>query len=210
MNHVNLIPAYRVQAKRRRFRLRFWAAACIACAVLLAALCGVCYAVFTDNDLGLRGELRETVDRIGKSRNAIAEARSMLTDAETKLASNRAVGNQPDWSVLLAAVSARLGDDIVLRQCRLGRGEEEPLRRPARRRGSAPRLATAARQDPPHTLSLIGYGRSHQAVSQFVLRLEAIPVFKEVRLVRNSREPFLAESAVAFTVACSIDAEEGA
>ena len=211
MNRVNLIPAYRLQAKRRRRRLRFWIAACVACTVLLAALCGACYAVFTDDDLALTGELRETVERIGKSRAAIAAARSSLTRAEVKLASNRAVGNQPDWSILLASVATKLGDDIVLRQCHLGQGNTETLQRPTRRRGPAPTRAAgnAGGEMLPRTLQLIGFGRSHQAVSQFVLRLEAIPIFKKVRVVRNSRQPFLADTAVAFTVACDIDDQEG-
>ena len=53
-----------------------------------------------------------------------------------------------------------------------------------------------------HTLVLSGFGKSQESVSRFVLRLEATDIFHVVRLVSSSRQSFLDQEAVAFTVEC--------
>lgn len=209
MNRVNLIPAYRIQAKKRRLRACYWVAACPACAFLLLAAYGVCYAVFAPEGPSAHEELRAVAAKIKASEAAMEAARSQLAEAEVELAANRAVGNQPDWSILLASVSARLGEDIVLRECRLGDRTGPEDRRPntgfrGQKSAHGPRPPVAGHR--PFTLTLIGYGRSLPAVSQFALRLEQSKVFRAggVRLVRNAREPFLADTAIAFEAVCSL------
>ena len=204
MNRVNLIPAYRIQAKKRRLRIGTWAVACTACTLLLLAVCGVCYAVLGRDDRGLDEELRAVAGKIRASKAAIGAARLQLHSAEAELAANRAVGSQPDWSILLAWVSDKLGEDIVLRECRLGDRAARPFGRP-RPSEQLPRGSPIPGPDgAEYALTLIGYGRSLPAVSQFALRLERSQLFPKVRLIRNTREPFLADNAVAFEIACSL------
>ena len=124
-------------------------------------------------------------DRIGRDR--------------ARLASGRAVGEQPDWSLLLAMLSSALGDETVLRSVRL---QAPPEAAPGGTTG-----AGSARTLRPITLDLSGLGRTQQIVSEFVLRLEHTPLFKTVRLVDTRRELFLNDHAVVFRIECVLDAD---
>ncbi len=120
------------------------------------------------------------------------------------MASGRAVGEQPDWSLLLAMLSSALGDETVLRSIRL---QAPPEAAPGAAGGSGtPGGAAAARTLQPITLEVTGLGRTQQVVSEFVLRLEHTPLFEMVRLVDTRREPFLNDHAVVFRIECVLDA----
>ncbi len=54
-------------------------------------------------------------------------------------------------------------------------------------------------------LSISGLGRSQPAVSQFVLRLEAMHLFARVTLLDTNRETFLGGEALGFRIDCSLD-----
>ena len=131
----------------------------------------------------------------------VAALRGRISRDEARLASGHAVGEQPDWSLLLAMLSSALGDETVLRSIRL---QAPPEAAPGGGGG-----ADAARSLPPITLDLTGLGRTQQVVSEFVLRLEQMPLFKQIRLVDTRREPFLNLHAVVFRIECVLDADVG-
>ena len=201
--YANLIPAGRLLARVRSRRSRRWATVCIAYGLLLLAAYGVCYAVLGGRDQGLTAELNATSGRIRHSGIAIASISNRLARVRAELDANRAVGNQPDWSVLLAMLSGSLQEDIFLRSCTLypadSGGGQSP--RAAELREKSDFLPAGQR---PYKFVLGGYGRSHMAVSQFALRLENQPLFDEVRVLKTSREPLLANSAIAFKLECSL------
>ncbi len=195
---VNLIPATRRDARRRRGRLRIWGAVFVIYGLAWVAAAVAGQVVYSGVDRGLRGELDESNARVAGAKAKVAALRAELAGAEADLKANRAVGKQPDWSVLLALLSTTLGDEIVLRNCRL----DAPAAV-----GQAGSAAGGSQPESHVKVELSGYAQSQQAVAKALLRLEATPLFAVVKLLDTRREPFLAGQAVAFRVHCVLSAE---
>ncbi len=198
---VNLIPAARRQAKQRQVRVRWWLTGCVVYAALWMAAFVAAQAVVRSEDRALRGEFVEGSAMVQKAESTVDALRGRIGRAEARLASGRAVGEQPDWSLLLAMLSSALGDETVLRSIRLQAPPEAAPGAPG-----GPSRSDTAQTLQPITLDLTGLGRTQQVVSEFVLRLEHTPLFEMVRLVDTRREPFLNNHAVVFRIECVLDA----
>jgi Tfp pilus assembly protein PilN len=206
MMRANFIPAYRLAARSRRRRIRGWAIVCggYGAAILIAYL--TCLAVWGADGKDRTQELQKVSGEISRARQTIARLQRQVSEAESELQANRAVGSQPGWGDLLAVVSADLGDDAVLRRCLLSPADEEPAGEPpAGAAGESNRIHTAAQR--PYVLKLGGYARSHAAVSQYVLRLEQGGLFDQIRVVKTAREPLLTGSAIGFQLECALGKE---
>ena len=141
---------------------------------------------------------------VEQAESTVDALRGRIGRAEARLTSGRAVGEQPDWSLLLAMLSSALGDETVLRSIRL---QAPPEAAPGAAGSSGkPGRADAARTLQPISLEVTGLGRTQQVVSEFVLRLEHTPLFETVRLVDTRREPFLNDHAVVFRIECVLEA----
>jgi Tfp pilus assembly protein PilN len=182
---VNLIPVERRHARRQRARTTFWAGAAILCALAWIAMLAVAQSLAAGDDRKLREELDRTSGELDKARAVVAALRSEIEQASALLQTRRAVGTQPDWSVLLAMLSSTMGERTVLRSVKL----------------RAPHEAT-----PAVTLELTGFAHTQREVSEFVLRLEQTPLFEKVKLIDTRREPFLRGSAIGFRVECELGA----
>ena len=204
MVDFNLIPAHRVDARRRNVGLRRWAIVCIAYAAVLGAGYGVCRGVWVDSR-DLDEELAETARQIDESNQAIDVLGQELATARLMLDSTMKVVDQPDWSVLLALIGRTLGDQIVLKRCQLQQSEDQQLHGPATRHSRRGQQAALLSEMPDaFTLALNGYGRSPESVSEFVLRLEQVGLFKRVAVLTTNREPFMSGEAIAFEIACTL------
>jgi len=202
---VNLIPAARRHAKQRRVRVRWWLTACVVYTALWSAAFVAAQVVVRSEDRALRSTFVESSARVQEAEKTVAALRGRIGRDQARLSSGRAVGEQPDWSLLLAMLSSALGDETVLRNIRL---QAPPEAAPgAAERAGTPGGAGAARTLRPITLDLTGLGRTQQVVSDFVLRLEHTPLFKTVRLVDTRREPFMNDHAVVFRIECVLDAD---
>lgn len=138
-----------------------------------------------------------TTEQIKESSRAIQGLCRDLADAQWKLDSRRAVGKQPDWSIPLALLAGKLGEEVVLERCQL-----EPRKNAE---GRFEDSAGSAR----FVLSVSGLGKSQSAVSRFVLRLEKSNLFDRVRLIKTERQPFLGGKAVGFRSECLLEGKEG-
>ena len=197
MQSVNFIPARRLHARGQRRRLRRWSCGC---AVYAAALLGayvLCCALYGGNRSAQAQDLNETKEQVQRTKQAICDTQGELSAAELRLRANNAVGDQPDWSLLLMLLSRSLTEEVVLRQCELGAAASSKA--PGAWRAGANRPAEGGG---PNLLSIEGYGRTQPDVSQFVLHLERLGLFDHVKLIKTSRQPFLTDSAVAFRVEC--------
>ncbi len=199
---VNLIPAARRQAKQRQVRVRLWLTGCVVYTALWFAAFVAAQVVVRSEDRALRATFVEASAQVQEAEKTVAALRGRIGRDEARLASGHAVGEQPDWSLLLAMLSSALGDETVLRSIRLQAPPEAAPGGPGGGGGSA-----VARTLPPITLDLTGLGRTQQVVSEFVLRLEHMPLFKQIRLVDTRREPFLNDHAVVFRIECVLDAD---
>lgn len=201
--HPNLIPAHRVEARRFRRRLRTWTVVCVLYAAGAVAVYAACQAGGPDQAAGADPKVQ--ADQVARQCDvetaAIVALRKQLASAHRRLEFNKAISAQPDWSILLAVLSTELGDHAFLRSCVLTPQDD------AKKADAADRPhRTAAQRD--YVLELKGYGRDHATVSQFVLRIEKLRVFSEVRVVRTFREPVLSGDGVAFHLKCLLTRED--
>jgi len=205
MNGTNLIPRERVAEKKCRAHVRRWALACCAYGLVVASAAVVTHSVLGGEEAQLGGQLESTTARIEKLKATIDSLSQKLAEAEGALEAGRAIGNQPDWSALLGVLGTQLGEDVVLDLCRLlPVGAEAAGGKLPAGPGPSPLEADVSLGRRSYKLELGGFGRTQRAVSLFVLRLERLDFFQEVKLVRSNRQGFRASEAVAFKVECLI------
>lgn len=196
---ANLLPVTRRIARRRNMRTRAWIGSiCIGSIVLTGALMTVA-ATWRDD----RAQLREMLEDSEGSNRAIKD-RIVSLDRELEhawagLYAAERIRDQPDWSILLAAVAARTGEQIVLARI----GLERPA--PTRPLSRTPEGAAAAQPRPqPRDLVLSGTGVSAHQVSLFSVRLEELSLFSRVIIQQSARDQTGLEGAIAFTIRCTL------
>jgi hypothetical protein len=185
---VNLVPDERREARRRRRRSKVWVGACTLYACAWLAVYLVIQATMASDDRVLREGVEQLRTAVQAKDTAVAAMKLDLQQAVSQLQANLAVGRQPDWSILLALLSATLEDEVVLRNVHLINSVQEPS-------GGQPTI----------TLGFSGLGLSQGAVSRFVLRLEEISLFRSVKLMDTRRESFMTGHAIGFRVECILD-----
>ena len=202
MTSVSLIPAYRTDARKRRRRLRRWATAGAGYVLFLAVTYAFCNAIWGADGRSLASESQKTAAKIAETQRQLATLEKELLHDEQLLAANRTLADQPDWSLLLAALSQTLQDEVVLRSCQL-----KPVWvGPGSSRGTP---LPPGSQSNAFLLALRGFGKSQAAVAQFVLRLEGTELFEEVKIIETRRESFRAAEAVAFQLDCLLRTGNG-
>lgn len=201
MRDVNLIPNQRIQQKRCKTRVRLWASICaIYLASMALGLSSVYAMLIPDDDTATR--LNQTIGRVKKYSHSIVELKKSLAQTRSALKTTWAIHGQPDWHQLLQIISANLGNDVVLTQCKLvllNPQEDKPAAK-----GDHPTSLSAETLlgERHYTLALSGLARGPNAVSQFVLRLEGLHLFDTIRLEKSRRQPFQGQPAVSFALEC--------
>jgi hypothetical protein len=204
MNGRNLIPAYRRAAKARGRRLRAWFVLGAAYAAIVLGGYVVAHMTWGGNQAALARE-REKIDT--RMQQVTRTVRSMQHDLDAQnelLRATLAIGDQPDWSLLLALLPSRLTDDVFLRRCEIRPAGPET--------GGATGAATTTASAEPgdaYVLKISGYGRTMTDVLGFVQALEGVGLFDQVRLVRTNSEPLLAGTAIGFQLECLMTASGG-
>ncbi|MFO8012814.1 MAG: hypothetical protein R6X20_05845 [Phycisphaerae bacterium] len=194
MRSRNLIPSHRLEAARRRRRLKAWVGAVSVYAAVLVTVYVACVCAWGVDAGSLERRRQAAAERVEQVSRQIQETQAHLAEAQRTLDANRTIGGHPDWSLLLMLLSANMNDGVVLRQCRLtppGAEDDTP--------GEAP-----ATDGVGWRLEMAGYGRQVTAVSQFALAMEKTGLFDEVRLLKTVRQPFLAGQATHFQIRCDL------
>jgi hypothetical protein len=212
MKSINLIPAPRRAAKRRRVHLRLCTGGCAAWAVLALLAACVSHAVWHGEDPQAGDRLARVSEEMQRTERAMAGVRTQLTAAESKLRANQAIATQPDWSILLALLGQKVENDVVLKSCHVrpasvARGTHVAQRPDQRRAGARPQDAASQLppEPPPYVLEASGLARSQTAANDFVIRLELTRLFSKVTLLDTTREPFLDKDAIAFRLQCVLN-----
>ncbi len=196
MGDVNLIPAARIEKRRRKARIRLWTAICGTYVVLLGGLALSAHTFWRDTDDSAIEKLVFMEQHIEAYSATISEFQQKLAKAQTELEAGKAISSQPDWTKLLVLLGDELREEVVLNDCQLTTlNLQESL-------SSSPTSAYLAEQQ--YKLELSGFGRTQTSVSQFVLRLEQMQMFDKVELVNSRRQAFLSNKAVAFSIKCSM------
>jgi Tfp pilus assembly PilM family ATPase/Tfp pilus assembly protein PilN len=199
---MNFLPASRRHARRRWRRLRLWTVGGLAYMALLAGGYLLALSLWGADPQAYASELDKTRANIQRADLTIQVMKRELQRADLALQAHRAAGNHPDWSLLLTMLAESLNDEVVLKQCEL-----KPV--PTSASPASAGADQSASGDAPYLLKLAGYGRTHAAVSQFVLQLERTGAFDLVKLTRTVREPFMSDSAILFQLDCSLGGKAG-
>jgi len=205
MSDVNLIPASRVVRRRRKARLCVWVTVCGMYGALITAGSLTFHVAHAGEGRSQARQLETADKQIEENNRTMLALRRQLAETTTALETTKALHGQPDWSKLLTGLSAQLGEEIVLNRCQLTTraADGKVITMDGSRSGPAVPLG-AFLKGCRRTLLLNGYGKSQEAVSQFVLRLEGSGVFDLVRLANCSRQTFLKGEAVAFVAECQL------
>jgi hypothetical protein len=119
MKSVNLIPAARLSARRRRAHAKRCIAGCSLYAVLAMAAELACRGIWGQADASLPVRLADAQAVVERSARDLAATRADMDAAQSTLRASRSIAEQPDWSVLMNLLALKEGDEIVLRQCLL-------------------------------------------------------------------------------------------
>ncbi|MDD4891470.1 MAG: PilN domain-containing protein [Phycisphaerae bacterium] len=197
MKRVNLMPQVRRHAKARKARIVRWSTALGTYGFLLLVgyVASVHYVKADTRPLDT--EARELDSKLATTKQTVAALSRELAQVQAKLRTAQSVGQQPDWSRLLALLAQNTSENIVLDVCR--------LRRVAK--ADAPAAPGAPKADPSAdsrlVLELDGFAKSQSNVPEYVLRLEEVGLFDKVKLVKTSRQDFLKNKTVAFSLECT-------
>ncbi len=209
MNNTNLIPASRRQARDQRRRIVHWVTICGIYSGLLLAASACTYFVWgaASVDAAVVANVRSEISHANATKAAL---RAQSRDAQHAMQSIQEISEQPDWSILLAAIGDRCGKDVFLSACDLsGRAKAGPdALAPGATNSAGPTDATTVSAH-NITLHLSGFGRSQEAISSFVLRLQELPIFERVKLLQTGRQPYNGAEAFAFSVDCAMGVSTG-
>src|SRR4051812_15918983 len=171
MKGVNLIPQSLRQQRRRARRVRRWSVSCVAYAAGLLVTCAAMRAMYLVDRHTLASDIVSTAKRIDEANKSLVGLRLQLSELTERTTTVQTIIDQPDWSILMAALGAATDDDLVLRELRLGSiAQLGPVVRPT---GAPERVVLPKR----FQLSLRGVGSSSGAVARFVNKLEQTQFF---------------------------------
>jgi hypothetical protein len=209
MKNTNFIPLYRIVARQRRNRVRWWITA-IAISLVLelgGIVCG--YGIWRGGRMVLAGELTKTATTLASADRAIRMLQSELAAQQATLKVSQDVQSQPDWSVLLALLARSLGDGAVLRRCELKPVPAAAAQKPGTGNGEQGTGKDASGSlllgdATAFALKINGCGRTVADVLKFAEGLERAGLFDQIRLVKTDTQPLLAGTAVGFEMECSL------
>ena len=205
MVDVNLIPEQRLMAKRRKARIRVWMGLGGAYLAFLGMVLFSVHLIWMVDDRALLQDYGRSSRRVEQYNASILRLRTELARISATLQTHRVINSQPDWSKLLTLLGNTLGDDVVLTYCRLVTLNSEGTEVSAKNQASLTTDAVAALfKGQRYVLTLAGFGRRQNEVSQFAVRLEKSGLFDGVNMTNQRREHFGDDSAIAFHVECRI------
>jgi hypothetical protein len=209
VNGVNLIPLVRVQARRRAARIRVWLVIMPLCASILAGAYGWIRVAWSSDLDSITAEIKKADADIRAADKEDSAAKARIAELQPRFRAAKAVGDQPDWGLLLSLVASRLGHDAVLNSCTLSPpadGIAVPVAATVSGKTSKAGEARPRESGRPErfTLALSGLARTQDAVSAFVSGLEDAGVFDRVTIAEARRTAVAGQEGVAFRVECTL------
>ncbi len=204
MSDFNFIPADRLARRHCKTKLRIWAV--IGGTYLVFLIASVVLAnVFL---LGMAGSVGEELgvieNSLSQDNTTVISLREEIAKSVRELKVKRVTSVQPDWSRLLALLAEELGEEVVLKSCRLTRLNAQNSEINKTSTGQASSSGQFQLSSQRYQLSLSGFALTQVSVSNLLLRLERIKLFESVKRVSSYRQIFLDENAVSFAVVCTI------
>lgn len=206
---INLVPVPRQIDRMRRSRIKTWLIAGSAYSVLLVVLFAVFQVMTGTAFQSVDKELHEVNAELASTGKNIQAIQPQLVNSKSTLQASRAVGNQPDWSVLVALLASRLNERVVLSHMGLSPAvviADQPSVPRVVRRGSTvkPAQDEGAKAPQQFNLDVRGMAKSQAALSTFVLKLEQANLFAKVILQDAQRVGFVEGEAIQFQIQCTL------
>lgn len=186
MMPINLIPLERRLARRVGRARRAWLVALGVYAGLTAAACLVVHLPVHADAPRVRADLERLAERLDLAERAVAVVEKSIGEKRTRLAAARAVGEHPDWSLLMESVARARKGEIVLENFDLTTTRVE-VKAPAQSAGaSTPKAGAKPKTKVVYVIKLIGYSPAPGGVFAFARGLEEMGVFEQVA-VKDTR-----------------------
>lgn len=209
---VNFVPAPRRISRKRQACIKLWIAITCAYSVVLALVFVVYQSMAGSAVENVDNELAQVSRDIQSTNKQISDVTPSLNESRLTLQASRAVGNQPDWSVLLALLASRLNDRVVLSHCSLTPQNAGTAATPTAPRigiGRATPPDAKTKSGPSHfNLDVRGLAKTQASLSTFVLELEQAGLFARVVLQDAQRVEFVKGEAIQFQIVCTLQGEE--
>jgi Tfp pilus assembly protein PilN len=194
--YADLIPKPIRNARRRAARVRRWVSICATYAGLLVCAYGAVAAAIDSDPSGLSERLAARIKENSGQQAQVKDATSQLQNFRRVLDANHAVGDQPDWSILLAMVARTTQGEVVLRGFQVGPRPAAP--------GETKAAADGDADSGRFLLKIKAFAKTQDDVTAFVLRLEKEGLFENVSLLESKKEPFGSADAVGFKIECGL------
>jgi Fimbrial assembly protein (PilN) len=199
MMRINLLPTARRDALARLIRVRRWTVSLGTGTAVLAVVLAGARAAWPDERTRLRTE--QTALEAMRD-DLMAQVSSLKIEVRQKSEALRAaskIGDEPDWSILLALVADRTQRHIVLTSLSLEPSERSP---------DTPASTPTSSEPPSRALVLDGVGTSAHQVSLFSVRLEQLGLFERVVIEKSERSQTGQLGSIAFTIRCRLPQED--
>ncbi|MGH7130761.1 MAG: hypothetical protein ACREJO_02315 [Phycisphaerales bacterium] len=202
MKSLNLIPERRRLVQRLSRRKQSWML--VSGAYALVAIGGAYFALPRSGrdeetimrDLtNLRGQAAQLDTQLKSSRDAAGAAQKQLTAAN-------AVGEQPDWSILLAKLAEERGTEVVLESVELATVQVQDKPKPDAKLKAGAKPPTLRETI---MLKLAGATRSPDEAYVFARRLEQTGLFAQARVLETRPRDLLGEQVSGFRIECAFN-----
>lgn len=200
MNGIDLTPMSIARALGVRRRARAWSLGLGTYATALAV--GLCVVILSaPTGEGVRGKVGRVQADVDQARRDLSLVSGEMTRLQRELDAARAVGEHPDWSIVLGLIAGvQQGREVVLEHALLSPVMPATTGHPATRR----RKTESRAQDPPvpigYQVVLSGLSKTELDASRFALGLEAVGAFDRVTLVSTRARPIESATYTAFEI----------
>jgi hypothetical protein len=189
MTAIDLTPMSIAKSLNGRRRARAWSLGLSSYALALAVGLGAVMLSAPTSE-GVRAKVARVQTDVDGARRELAQVSGEMTRLQRELDAARAVGEHPDWSIVLGLIAGvQQGREAVLEHVRLAPVLPTTPNKPALRR----RKADTKVQDPPvpigYEVLLSGLARTELDASKFALGLETVGAFDRVTLVSTRARP---------------------
>lgn len=189
MTAIDLTPMSIAKTLSGRRRARAWSLGLSSYATALAVGLGAVMLSAPTSE-GVRAKVDRVQADVDGARRELAVVSGEMTRLQRELDAARAVGEHPDWSIVLGLIAGvQQGREVVLEHARLAPVLPTPANQATTRR----RKADTKVQDPPvptgYEVLLSGLARTELDASKYALGLEAVGAFDRVTLVSTRARP---------------------
>jgi hypothetical protein len=222
VNSVNLIPASRQRQQRVFRRRQLWSVIVVVYTAVVVGATTIFLPRTSDDEREVIRELSTLRDRAAGLDERIRKDSDQLARARQQVSGANAVGEQPDWSVLVGMLARERQSNVTLTSLELStvqvpvrppagaRSELDlpaPGAKPAAAGGAAPPKPKPAPMRESYTLRVEGLAGDPDEAYHFAARLEQSELFKSVRVIETRPSALGVRKLSSFRLACELTGE---